>query len=292
MEGAEQHDRRSPALFSISCAAQPDGGARHIDSAMEESARDISARLSPLFRRIVFPLAMRLPRRRLSWCSSRCSTTSAPQLSQRDQYPRAAGVFPRRVDRDRRPDRLRCERHMVIASQDPRSGARPGSCTARLRQRAARRLHLARRKLKPWQAVDRDRLDRARGGAVAALGICCCRCPVGALDPRRLHARQYVTIFRDSTGMMGNTLLYCGVAAGLDVIIGTAIAYLILRPVGRQWLEAAHPPDRELASEQPGMARTWSGRCRPMNCPAPAPCTAAAPRASPGRGSSRSFAAS
>jgi iron(III) transport system permease protein len=41
--------------------------------------------------------------------------------------------------------------------------------------------------------------------------------------------------------MITNTLLYCGLAAGIDVVIGTAIAYLILRTriPGRQWLDFA-----------------------------------------------------
>ena len=49
---------------------------------------------------------------------------------------------------------------------------------------------------------------------------------------------HYATIFSDAKGMIGNTLLYCVLAAGLDVVIGTAIAYLILRTrlPGRQWL--------------------------------------------------------
>ena len=50
---------------------------------------------------------------------------------------------------------------------------------------------------------------------------------------------HYATIFSDAKGMIGNTLLYCVLAAGLDVVIGTAIAYLILRTrlPGRQWLD-------------------------------------------------------
>ena len=50
---------------------------------------------------------------------------------------------------------------------------------------------------------------------------------------------HYATIFSDAKGMVGNTLLYCVLAAGLDVVIGTAIAYLILRTrlSGRQWLD-------------------------------------------------------
>ena len=50
---------------------------------------------------------------------------------------------------------------------------------------------------------------------------------------------HYATVFSDAGGMIGNTLLYCLLAAGLDVVIGTAIAYLILRTrlPARQWLD-------------------------------------------------------
>ncbi len=50
---------------------------------------------------------------------------------------------------------------------------------------------------------------------------------------------NYATVFQDSSGMISNTLLYCGLAALIDVVIGTAIAYLILRTKipGRQWLD-------------------------------------------------------
>ena len=52
---------------------------------------------------------------------------------------------------------------------------------------------------------------------------------------------NYATVFGDSTGMITNTLLYCGLAATIDVAIGVAIAYLILRTriPARQWLDFA-----------------------------------------------------
>ena len=52
---------------------------------------------------------------------------------------------------------------------------------------------------------------------------------------------HYGTVFADSSFMIRNTLLYCGLAALIDVAIGTAIAYLILRTriPGRQWLDLA-----------------------------------------------------
>ena len=50
---------------------------------------------------------------------------------------------------------------------------------------------------------------------------------------------HYATVFSDAQGMIYNTLKYCLMAAGLDVILGTAIAYLIYRTdlPARQWLD-------------------------------------------------------
>lgn len=50
---------------------------------------------------------------------------------------------------------------------------------------------------------------------------------------------HYRTVVVDSPRMIGNTLLYCGIAATLDVALGTAIAYIILRTRirGRQILD-------------------------------------------------------
>jgi iron(III) transport system permease protein len=50
---------------------------------------------------------------------------------------------------------------------------------------------------------------------------------------------HYATVFADSSGMIHNTLLYCGLAATLDVVLGVTIAYLILRTQlpARQWLD-------------------------------------------------------
>ena len=50
---------------------------------------------------------------------------------------------------------------------------------------------------------------------------------------------HFKTVFVDSPQMIGNTLLYCTIAATLDVVLGTAIAYLVLRTRlrGRQMLD-------------------------------------------------------
>ena len=59
--------------------------------------------------------------------------------------------------------------------------------------------------------------------------------------PDAYTLQHYSAVFSDSSQMIKNTLLYCGLAAGLDVVIGTAIAYLILRTrlPAREWLDWA-----------------------------------------------------
>jgi iron(III) transport system permease protein len=47
--------------------------------------------------------------------------------------------------------------------------------------------------------------------------------------PDAYTLEHYATVFRDSPRMIGNTMLYCGIAATLDVVIAMAIAYLMLR---------------------------------------------------------------
>jgi iron(III) transport system permease protein len=50
---------------------------------------------------------------------------------------------------------------------------------------------------------------------------------------------HYATVIQDSSKMISNTLLYCLTAAGIDILLGVAIAYLILRTnlPGRHWLD-------------------------------------------------------
>jgi iron(III) transport system permease protein len=47
--------------------------------------------------------------------------------------------------------------------------------------------------------------------------------------PDGFTLEHYATVFRDSPRMIWNTVLYCGLAALIDVVLATAIAYLILR---------------------------------------------------------------
>ena len=49
------------------------------------------------------------------------------------------------------------------------------------------------------------------------------------VDGVRAGIAHYVTVFSESPQYITNTVLYCSLAALIDVILGTAIAYLILR---------------------------------------------------------------
>ena len=50
---------------------------------------------------------------------------------------------------------------------------------------------------------------------------------------------HYASVFQDSSGLIRNTLVYCGLAAALDVVLGVSMAYLILRTQlpARRWLD-------------------------------------------------------
>jgi iron(III) transport system permease protein len=47
--------------------------------------------------------------------------------------------------------------------------------------------------------------------------------------PDAFTLQHYATVFQDSPRMIWNTIAYCGLAALIDVVLATAIAYLILR---------------------------------------------------------------
>ena len=50
---------------------------------------------------------------------------------------------------------------------------------------------------------------------------------------------NYIRVFGDSSVYIKNTLLYASLAGAIDVLLGTAIAYLVLRTrlIGREWLD-------------------------------------------------------
>ena len=101
-----------------------------------------------------------------------------------------------------------------------------------------------RRRLTPWQAV-------LAYGWIGALLLLVFSPHLGLLllslskvwsftvFPEQFTLEHFATVFEDSTRMIYNTFLYCGLAALLDVALGTAIAYLVLRTKlpGRQLLD-------------------------------------------------------
>ena len=103
---------------------------------------------------------------------------------------------------------------------------------------------IARRRLRPWEAA-------LAYGVILLVLLVVLSPHLGLLIlsfakvwsfsvlPDAWTLQHYGTVFSDSSQMIANTLLYCGLAGLIDVIIGVAIAYLILRTrlPGRQWLD-------------------------------------------------------
>ncbi len=207
----------------------------NIDSAMEESAQNLGASGLRLFRRIVFPLAMPgyVAGAALVFIKVfddvatplvlNVTNLLAPQAYLRitsiginDPIGYVAGVI------------------LVVASMVALWGSTwvmRGKEYATLQRGGS---SLATRKLKPWQAV------LAYGWIIFVLALVLSP-HLGILLlsfskvwsysvlPDTYTLENYVTVFRDSPFMLWNTALYCGIAGGLDVLIGVAIAYLMLR---------------------------------------------------------------
>jgi len=57
--------------------------------------------------------------------------------------------------------------------------------------------------------------------------------------PDAYTTAHYVRVFGESSVYIRNTLIYASLAGAIDVVIGTAIAYLVLRTklIGRRWLD-------------------------------------------------------
>ena len=107
---------------------------------------------------------------------------------------------------------------------------------------------LARRRLSPWQTAFAYfwialALLLVLSPHIGVLLLSLSKVWSYSLVPEIYTLDNYRTILADSTRMIGNTLVYCGLAALIDVIIGTAIAYLVLRTrlPGRQFLDHRYP---------------------------------------------------
>ncbi|MET0028194.1 MAG: iron ABC transporter permease [Candidatus Thiodiazotropha sp.] len=60
-----------------------------------------------------------------------------------------------------------------------------------------------------------------------------------AVLPDAYTLAHYLKVFESSSQYVTNTLLYAGLAAGIDIVLGTAIAYIVWRTgtPGRRWLD-------------------------------------------------------
>ncbi|MGZ5089644.1 MAG: ABC transporter permease [Burkholderiales bacterium] len=207
----------------------------NVDSAMEESAQNLGASGFRLFRRIVFPLAM-------------------------PGYVAGASlVFVKVFDDLGTPlvlnvtNMLAPQAYLRITSvgiEDPIgyvisvlmivfSLIALWASALALKNRDYATLQrggssLARRRLRPWQAL-------LAYGWIALVLLLVLTPHIGILLlsfanvwsfsvlPDAYTVQHYATVFEDSPRMIWNTVFYCGLAALIDVILGTAIAYLILR---------------------------------------------------------------
>ncbi|KRD96160.1 ABC transporter permease [Bosea sp. Root381] len=105
---------------------------------------------------------------------------------------------------------------------------------------------LARRKMTPWEAV--------LGYGVVILILALVLAPhLGLLLlsfatiwsfsplPDGFTTAHYARVFGESSLYIKNTLIYATLAGGIDIVLGVAIAYLVLRTklIGREWLDWA-----------------------------------------------------
>ena len=207
----------------------------NVDSAMEESAQNLGASGFRLFRRIVFPLAM-------------------------PGYVAGASlVFVKVFDDLGTPlvlnvtNMLAPQAYLRITSmgiEDPigyvisvlmiafslfalwaSALALRGRDYATLQRGGS---SLARRTLTPWQAAFAYAwialvLLLVLSPHVGILLLSLAKVWSFSVVPDAYTLEHYGAVFQDSPRMIWNTMLYCGLAALIDVILGTAIAYLILR---------------------------------------------------------------
>ena len=207
----------------------------NVDSAMEESAQNLGASGFRLFRRIVFPLAM-------------------------PGYVAGASlVFVKVFDDLGTPlvlnvtNMLAPQAYLRITSvgiEDPigyvisvlmigfslfalwaSALALRGRDYASLQRGGS---SLARRKFGPWQGLFAYAwitfvLLLVLSPHIGILLLSFAKVWSFSVLPDAFTAQHYATVIQDSPLMIWNTVLYCGLAALIDVILGTAIAYLILR---------------------------------------------------------------
>ena len=218
---------------------------QNIDGAMEESAQNLGASGWRLFRRIVFPLAMPgyVAGASLVFVKVFDDLGTPLVLGQTNMLAPQAYL---RITSVGIEDPIGYVISVIMVAFSVAAlwmSARilKGRDYATLQRGGAA---LQKRALKPWQAV-------AAYAWIALILLLVLSPHLGILLmsfsrvwsfsvlPEGFTLAHYATVFSQSSHMIANTVLYCGLAALLDVILGTAIAYIILRTrlPGRQLLD-------------------------------------------------------
>jgi iron(III) transport system permease protein len=217
----------------------------NIDTAMEEAAQNLGASGWRLFRRVVFPLSLPgyVAGASLVFIKVFDDLGTPLVLNVTNMLAPQAYLRVTSIGIDDPIGYVICVL-LVVFSVAAMAGSMhfvKGRDFATLQRGGAGNL---RRELRTWQAV-------LAYGWVLALLLLVLSPHLGLLLlslskvwsysilPDAYTLSNYATVFRDSSRMMVNTLIYCGGAALLDVLLGTAIAYLVLRTQlpGRQWLD-------------------------------------------------------
>lgn len=207
----------------------------NIDSSMEESAQNLGASGIRLFRRVVFPLAMPgyVAGAALVFIKVFDDLGTPLVLNQTNLLAPQAYL---RITSIGIEDPIGYVAGVILVASSlfalwVSTWVMRGKDYATLQRGYA---GLARRRLRPWQSV-------AAYGWIALVLAIVLAPHLGILLlsiakvwsfsvlPDAYTAEHYTTVFRDSPRMIFNTVLYCGIAATLDVVIATAIAYLMLR---------------------------------------------------------------
>ena len=222
-------------------------GLRNIDSAMEEAAQNLGSSGFRLFRRIVFPLAMPgyVAGASLVFVKVFDDLATPLLLNVKDMLAPQAYL---RVTSIGITDPMGYVISVVLIVASVSAIALSALATRGTDYATVQRGGggLARRALRPWES--------AMAYAVVTLILLLVLAPHAGLLllsfatiwsfsplPDGYTAAHYVRVFSESSLYIKNTLIYASLAGLIDVVIGTAIAYLVLRTrlVGRNALDWA-----------------------------------------------------
>ena len=222
-------------------------GLRNIDSAMEEAAQNLGASGFRLFRRIVFPLAMPgyVAGASLVFVKVFDDLATPLLLNVKDMLAPQAYL---RVTSIGITDPMGYVISVVLIVASVAAIALSALATRGTDYATVQRGGggLARRELRPWESV--------LAYAVVTLILLLVLAPHAGLLllsfatiwsfsplPDSYTVAHYARIFGESSLYIKNTLVYASLAGLIDVVIGTAIAYLVLRTrlIGRTALDWA-----------------------------------------------------